>query len=159
MLSYTKNTSERITLKVNVFVIPNRVSSIDKELFMDFQKLAHVDQMCAMNGTSLNKTDHLVQIWWTSQDCDNWEDHHPRIKFDGSDWEFRMATYDLPYEVVHDWKEGEAVSLKMPVKLYSIDNPAITREITADLEIIPVQLEYRYKRFGKFEQAADAVCV
>ena len=159
MLSYTKNTDTKISMKVNVFVIPNRVVSIDNEMSMNFRKLAQVDQMCALNGTSLSKADHLVQIWWTSSDCENWEDHHPRITFDDVEWEFRMATYDLPHEIIGGWVEGEQVSLEMPIKLYSVKDPDVIREITAHLEITPAQLAYRYKRFGKFEQAVNAVCV
>jgi hypothetical protein len=85
----------------------------------------------------LHPNDMLVQVWCTSPDSENWQDHGG-LQLGG-----------------HKLTPGEFPGY-LPVRLFDGKTEGMTIEIEAEngeiIELTLSQLKYRYRRFGTFDQ-------
>lgn len=154
MRKYVKVTMyDRPTVDLNVFVIPNKASKVSGNKFVENGFYGRVESVFNANDMSINLNDWLIQIWYTGSGCDDWENHYPVTQLDNEDYYVRFASYDIPYDLCKEWKEGETVTLTMPVELVSVNDPSKIKRKLWTLRVTPRQKEYRYRSFGTFEDA------
>lgn len=76
-----------------------------------------------------------VQVWFTSDESENWTDHsHPRIP--------NRIPNNLPIELFEGKVEGDTVTF---------DHDDLT------IELVLNQSDYRYRRFGQFEEVLESL--
>ena len=85
---------------------------------------------------TLKKGDKMVQLWMSGGTSDNWQDHGIPNTIPGTDEDY-LPTY-WPARCFEGMKEGDSLTL-------TINGHEVT--------FLANQLDYRYKRFGAFEEA------
>ena len=154
MSKYVKVTQyDRPTVDIDVFVIPNKASKVSGKKFVEDGFYGRIEAVFNKNKMTMDLNDWLIQIWFTGSGCDNWEDHYPVTQLDGEDYYVRFASYDIPYTLCKEWREGETATLTMPVELISVNDRNKIKKQLWTLRLTPRQKEYRYKNFGDFESA------
>lgn len=169
-----KLTIENGTVKINasVFIIPNSAARI-KDLFEFDQeeKLHQMEEICKVNGLTFDpEKDYLIECWYHSKEynCDNMPDHN--IHCIGEDGcrnriSFPYRRY-LPSNIFENHKEGDVINIKLPAILekfthYEDNDPEDLQEeeidIITDIKLELNQLDYRYGRFGPFENVLEKV--
>lgn len=134
------------TFNANMFIIPNGI---------------HTSNGCCyeMNRRSVNARfeelgidyhiesgEKLVQIWSCGCDSDNWSDHHlpyeirELLGFNEDDGFVRFHDL-LPVSWFTGKKEGDIVTVNFT-----------KNDVTVTVNFKLSQLDYRYRRFGKFEE-------
>ncbi len=129
------------TIIGNLFIVPNRASSIDNWM----AKSTRTSMRRSLANVGLQPSDEpLVQVWYISDDCENWGsakwDENP--EFFGS---WGIPTY-LPASVLKGVKEGDEITLH-----WTGDGDRRELRLTA------AQNDFRYKRFGSFEEVLEMV--
>ena len=148
----------RPTVDLDVFIVPNIASKVSEMKFVEDGFYGRIESVFNTNNQCMDLNDCLIRIWYTGSGCDNWEDHYPVTQLDGKDYYVRFASYDIPHNICKDWREGETVTLYMPVELISTADPSkIIRGQVWALRLTPRQKEYRYRTFGTFEAARLSV--
>ena len=142
-----------------VFVIPNGLTTINNVIIMDTK--AMMENIFYANG--LNKIDYentkFVELWYCTpgHDNSNWVDHGVEQLFvpiskeeflEGRD-DWRVASSLLPVELFTGKKEGDVVTVKLPIRRHTGNGSTEISWIKASLAL--AQTKYRYKRFGRFE--------
>lgn len=149
----------------DVFIIPNRSISIKDALFNDTKHL--MSRTFSMNyDTSPNEeTDLFVEVWVTTpgNDNSNWIDHYvdplweeisKKEMLDGkSQW--RLAATRLPKAIFDGYKEGDVVTVNLPITRWTENGTIENAWIKVSLCL--AQTKYRYKDFGKFEEVLRRV--
>ena len=143
----------------DVFVIPNGLRTIKDILCLDVK--AQMEQTFYANDLNGLKQDQdqFVELWFCTpgNKDSNWVDHcvdplHEEISKEdflaGRD-QWRVSTSLVPVELFKGHKEGDVVTLKLPIQRHTGKGTLETAWIKASLAL--AQTKYRYKRFGKFE--------
>ena len=121
----------------NIFIVPNRAHTLEDWLAPEstldnFQK--------ALSNVGLSPEGKLIQVWYVSDECDNWSSHrwedHP--EFFGS----HGLPNHLPEHLLEGVKEGDELVLNFGDK---------------ELRLTAAQSDYRYRNFGTFEEAFKQV--
>ena len=171
----TNNNMINVTVNCDAFIVPNRAAKADLDYTMGQNLATKAAEIAAENGFSYDESvDKFVQMWWTDGKSDNMQDHGFSIEIGNEEYLFgyeRGISY-VPINFFKDHKEGEilplTISLK-PVAKVNKDigrregytsfeedtNPAPTFQITFNLKLN--QLDYRYRRFGRFEDVLKYV--
>lgn len=148
--------NKKFNLSADVFVIPNRACRVSGFGIFTEKRTAEMTTMCESSGSTFDpKSDKLVQVWICSDECDNYQDHYPRVIIDGKRYNYRLPGY-IPYSLLKDIKENESFKLSMPVDLISYDDDNTIPAIV-DITLTAKQGEYRYRRFGNFEEVVHDV--
>ena len=118
-----------------IFVIPNQALTEKREGFDFMNRWITLNQKDYIPlGISLSKEDTYVQVWVGDEEVDNWTSNSDKLGQRFPSW--------LPLSILKDVKEGDTIKLKW-------NNETI--------ELIANQLDYRYKRFGKFEDVLKSI--
>jgi len=141
---------DKPTIKLDVFIVPNMATTIQNIVYPREGFYGDLESLCNNNGQALRLHDKLVQLWWTNDDCDNWENRYPIAHIAGRDFIIRFATYDLPSNIIREWKEGVETTLIMPITLVPLDDPSVLRKELWRLNVTPKQKECRYSTYGDF---------
>lgn len=154
MSKYVKVTMyDKPTVDLDIFIVPNKAAKVCERKYVEDGFYGRIEAVFNKNNYPMNLNDWLVQLWFTGSGCGNWEDHDPLTYINGEEYHVRFASYDIPYDLCKGWREGETVTLYMPVELISTgDQSKIKRQVWA-LRLTPRQKEYRYKMAGDFESA------
>jgi hypothetical protein len=139
-------TLQTIHLNADMFIIPNSVSTIDDYLLPSFQK--RMVDLCKINELVENPKEKIVQIWLTNDNSDNINDHG--IKIDGK--QYYVTCGNIPYTLIKNVKEGETVAVKFFGYDNSEEKPA---KVVFEIQLTAKQLDYRYRRFGSFEETLN----
>lgn len=147
------------TIVADLFIIPNTASKAANFMSMAETRKNEMEQLCKANGLVFDPEDPLVQIWVTNDDVENFQDHHPRFIMGGKVYEYNLQTR-LPYSILKNIKEGETFDITIPVKGRPVDLDEDTKspvETEINFKLTAKQTEYRYRRFGKFEECLRMV--
>lgn len=120
------------TLGVDGFIIPN--SPIDLGMALSSTQ-KNIDRICNINNIADNTK--AIQIWSVSSDCNNIPDHGILI----NDKYYHIRIGLLPAALFAGKKEGDHVTFNY------VDDDV---DITVDMYLN--QKDYRYGRFGTFEE-------
>lgn len=153
------NLAERkIIANIEGFIIPNNVN-----LFKDFMLKEHREpkykRMLELSGIEKCNLDEqpMVQMWYVGVQelhSDNLADHGFRIIDNGTRYSFTMNGLNyLPYCFLKDKKEGDIIKVTFPIKLYTDDESEANWTLEATIKLN--QTDYRYRRFGRFEDVLE----
>jgi hypothetical protein len=118
------------TIKGKFFIVPNAACLIAGN---DPYPPGYISEM---NGYVHGEFNIAVQVWMTSDECDNWDCHGGPLK-----------AHCLPLRDLVSLKEGDTLIFL-----------ARNREgETCRFELTACQNDYRYRRFGKFEDTLYGV--
>jgi hypothetical protein len=125
----------------DVFIIPNGSIRLgdcwDKENIINFFKEIFGGDY------EVNENEHVIQCWFTDRNyeelksnhmptSENWANHgHPLLGIDPGEW-----VEVMPLSKLKGLKEGDTLDIKFH---------------GFDISLRATQLQYRYRRFGKFE--------
>lgn len=153
------NLAERkIVANLEAFIIPNSVN-----LFKDFYFKERIEykykKLLELSGATCDLDDqYMVQMWYVGEELnsDNLVDHGFRIIENGIRYSFTMNGFDcLPYYFLKDEKEGDIIKVTFPIKLYTDDKSENAADWTLEAKIKLNQTDYRYRRFGRFEDVLN----
>lgn len=116
-----------------MFIIPNGPVSQASQFVSETARREWARRLSWAN-IEVRPEDLLVQVWWSSEDCDNWRSH----KWDEWPTLFGNIPDRLPARIFEGKKEGDKISFRLG-------------DIDAEVELR--QLGFRYQWAGPFEQA------
>ena len=124
------------TIYGNIFIVPNRAGNLEDWLAQSTRESFKI----SLENIGLKPEGKLVQVWYTSQDCDNWTSHHwdSNPEFFGA----HGLPTRLPEQVLEGVKEGDEIVLHFGGK---------------ELRLTAAQKSHRYARFGTFEETFKQV--
>lgn len=143
-------------IKGDVFIVPNYASELND--FPEHNQDWFKEKLSRLTGIEAEKEERMIQLWITSNTCDNWQDRFAgfqkiigilnteseEIKWENRRGrEARLLGYFpryFPSKIFEGKNEGDIVTLDCP-------------EYEVVIELSCKQLDYRYKNFGRFEEA------
>ena len=157
---FKMNSMNQVTIDADIFVIPNGACRIDQFLSESTQERFRKDiaEIAELNGLEFDPNDKLVELWWTERSDD--EDHCDNLcrhTFEFSDENgnivktARLDCEHIPHKWLKNLKEGETMELIVPIV-------TMTSGYTAKVSVRANQKDYRYGRFGNFEEVVSDVC-
>lgn len=147
-LGKNKEKTMKSTLIKNakIFIIPNsnqKVTAKNENEFWVKMRREEANEM----GLSGN-LDEFAQIWICDEENDNLTSHMPegiRKELYGKGYEEfgfnKCIPGFIPYDAIKNLNEGDKITLTFPTGV--------------QVELTACQLNYRYRRFGKFEEARE----
>ena len=146
-------------IKGDVFIIPNCASKMAD--FPEHTQDWFKEKLSRLTGINIVEDEKMIQLWITSNNCDNWQDCFAGfqkaiglIKDEAEEdlWEKRGREARLlgyfpgyfPSKIFEGKNEGDIVTLDCP-------------EYNVVIELTCRQLDYRYRDFGRFEEAFQFV--
>lgn len=134
--------TEIFELEANVFVVPNSFRSVDD--MWEHQK-PFFDEYLALNDIVVEEDEkEFVEVWMTNDDSNNIGDHGITLTSNKGN-KMNFAPGDvvdfIPLHIINHVHEGDTFTFTMPSRRGVIIKATLTAK----------QLEYRYSRFGKFE--------
>lgn len=143
------NGNYHIEMAADIFIVPNRYCKVaDYECLKSRVNFFH--EIGKLNNVSIDDDTKLIQTWVCSELSDNFSDHYPHIKYDGKKISVRILSDRIPYEIIKDKKEGDVFKYTYPITS-DYEEEEIRGTVTVTLTCN--QYDYRYRRFGNFEQA------
>lgn len=153
---------------IDVFIVPNRVGKISSHWLKSTVK--NIATVVEMNNLEFNpESDKIVELWFTGMDCDSWTDHYIHAEDeDGNKVCFRASNIGyLPASIFFNKNEGDTVDITFPATVYKVrkdrrtplteEEAEYSREIVVKIHATLAQNEYRYSRFGSFEEVLQKV--
>lgn len=145
-------------IRADIFIVPNRAaqwegslaqkSGFDLATWHARQQIMYVNKVTRPSDFASEK---FVEVWFATpgNKQSNWFDHG----IDGYDclknWE--LVTNRLPASVFEGHKEGDVVTLELPVESEDYQRKFIKVALTLS------QRKYRYRDFGDFEEVVKKV--
>jgi hypothetical protein len=121
------------TIYGSIFIVPNRASTLEgwpSSTRNSFRK--------SLSNLGLKPDGKLVQVWYVSDQCDNWTSH---LWLENPEF-FEGLPNRLPEHLLEGVKEGDEVVLTFGEK---------------ELRLTAAQKNYRYRRAGTFEETFEQV--
>ena len=170
-----KGANEDIVMRdvnCDIFVIPNK-GGLVKNYFINHNNLEkRMKEICAINDVEFDpESDKLFQFWATNDSFENMNDLGFNISYNGYRYSFKLDSV-LPAKLFQGRSEKDIVTVTIPMKARSRrkDGKIISLsdiEVEDEEEKFPVfcidfnfelnQQAYRYRNFGKFENALRCV--
>jgi hypothetical protein len=148
-----------IDFDADIFIIPNSASMI-KDFFNPEDQLKKMNAVCGVNGITFDpENDFIIETWYVADQlcCENIADHD--IYFNDEDGNECTLISDpgrfLPAKLFESHKEGETITVSLPMGL--IKNYHEEHDVVVKVHMTLNQGEYRYRRFGDFENVLDDV--
>lgn len=154
----------------DVFIIPNP-SYIHNEskgfklpsFIIDLEKVYWGNKNLNKGNNTFDET-RFVECWFCNKDHDNWRDHGVGSLEEGNELSskeerlepWRLSTSWVPSWIFDGHKEGDVVTFCMPVNRRDYSR-GVTELSTIKVSMRLNQSNYRYKRFGKFEEVLARV--
>ncbi len=108
-----------------------------------------IDRIAKLNGVEIHKGEKLIQVWLTSKlelRSENLNDHGFRaLSESGEEVHLHFNCHSIPATMLNGKTEGEVFDMK--IKCYDKEK----NEYELLMHIRCNQSEYRYRRFGNFE--------
>lgn len=115
-----------------IFIVPNQAINGKRESAEFMQRWITLNgKSFSPLGIELSEDETYIQVWVGNEENDNWT----------CDGENHFPSY-LPLSILKDVKEGETINLKWNGE---------------DVRLRASQLEYRYRKFGKFEDVLKSI--
>ena len=146
LFNVTKNSINQVT--GDVFIVPNharRFGNCEFPLVIyNFKKIAEE------NGVEVTEDSKFIEVWIVCKKdikTDNLCDHGARVLCDGEEEVVIHPRISyIPEELLRGNNEGEHITIKFTDK-----------DITFEIDLRLCQSEYRYARFGTFEEVLELV--
>ena len=173
----TDNKNFDIYMNADMFIVPNKAGKILPE-YIGSSLLDKEFGLIEANNYDFDiHNDKFAQVWLLSTDekakCDNLNDHSVHFTYDGKLIFVSYLCSRLPLKVLANLKEGDTIGITYPVRgthdisVYDLSQAAdeddfknwknITEDVNINvdlhLHVTCNQQDYRYRRFGKFEDA------
>ena len=153
-----------IQLNADIFVIPNQAAKLSSFFeCVQEEKLVAANQIAELNGFTFDpEKDYFIETWMVCAEhgCDNFADHCIHYKDDdGTYYTIGIEDRYLPSNLFVGKKEGDMITIKLPV-WYVNDAQFPERSngrTVAEIQIKLNQSDYRYRRFGTFEEVLKKV--
>lgn len=143
-----------VTVDCNCFIIPNSLAKANVNNSFGRKLADKAAEIAATNGFEYDESlDKFVQLWWVGCNSDNMQDHGFTIEVDGQKYRFgyEMCLELVPVKFFKGHKEGEILPLTISLKPRHDEGEEVpTFNVTFNLKLN--QLDYRYRRFGRFEE-------
>ena len=129
---------EKKIVKGDIFIIPNGKVNIENFFRPEVKK----QQFTKATGYKINDDDEMVQVWVTSEGIDNWQCHRGwleecQLKEEGGFHDLFPGYF--PVRVLENLTEGDVLE-------------CIPQGGDVKIELTCRQKDYRYSRFGTFEE-------
>jgi len=132
------NTTETKKVVGDVFIIPNINGKFNE--CPDFSKESIQRRLTSLGlDLQFEPDDTIVETWCCNNESDNWHCHGLKINEETT---LPVGTFpsDFPARIFKGKKEGDTVTIHSTV-------------LNVDFELTLNQLSYRYRRFGRVEEA------
>lgn len=156
-----------LKFRTDGFIVPNHADRIcDNDYWQNKCQsfIDYLNKVCQMNGYSgLNiNRDHIVDVWLSSKDqlkSENLSDHGATIiGEDCQDQHIQLySIHWIPDKILYGHCEGDEITIKVPFNPTDFHHPELG-DVVIEMKVRLAQTEYRYKRFGHFEDVLDRVC-
>jgi len=127
-----------------MFIIPNALIPLDELSPSTLEDLTR-----RLKNLGIAPEGPLVQVWWTSGDCDNWVAHrwddHPEL--------FSNISSHLPVSLFEGKVEGDKIRFTLSRAQAQIGEHYLDQPCEVEIEVELRQLGFRYQWAGKFEEA------
>ena len=124
------------TYEGDVFIVPNGLLEVtDKHL--DPNGIWDASEVAMFQG---HKDELFVQVWMSNSDCDNWSDHFYDVRYG-----------HLPISLFDGKEEGDAIEFEALTTSWKGSRKNRPTPEKCMVKLTLKQLDYRYRRFGKFE--------
>ena len=134
----------------DMFIVPNSLNRASAFSCNAGRFRESANAVLVANGFEAESDPLLVQIWVVAEEsmgCDNLNDHFGRYTdADGNEASYGQVWGYLPASLFKDKKEGDTVSIVVPAGVYGY-----SKTFSTVLCMTLAQTEYRYRRFGSFE--------
>jgi len=128
-----------------MFIIPNALVKWD-DIYPSSQK----DLVRRLKNLGLEPgSGPLVQVWWTSGECDNWVAH----RWDAQPELFSNIGSYLPVSLFEGKVEGDKLRFTLSRAQAQIGEHYLDQPCEVEIEVELRQLGFRYQWAGKFEEA------
>lgn len=156
-----ENGTINITANADIFIVPNSAAKISN-YFNPENALTEMNTLCKDNGCQFDPDrDLLIQVWMCSDDLksDNLDGHGFSFRMDDNRYVVwgRSIPSRIPASMIN-MKEGETkiINLNNIEAENFLDDSKVS--VNLQLTVKASQLDYRYRGFGKFEDAMRCVC-
>lgn len=146
-----------IEFNAEAFIVPNHAGKLK-----DFWSKSTSEQVkeIATNvlGNKPVEDETYVQMWYVAKDigCDNLVDHGANVEIDGEKHIIGLRSCYLPYTLLRDKIEGDTVDVTFTNYARGLDDePGYGIPIT--MHVTLNQKDYRYRRFGEFQEVLRGV--
>lgn len=127
-----------------MFIIPNALIPLDELSPSTLEDLTR-----RLKNLGIAPEGPLVQVWWTSGDCDNWVAHrwddHPEL--------FSNISSHLPVSLFEGKVEGDKIKFSLSRAQAQVGEHYLDQPCAVEIEVELRQLGFRYQWAGKFEEA------
>ena len=125
----------------NLFVVPNSARTLESNMPTQMVWDRH-NSLCDSLGMPeefrLQSNDAAIEIWATGLGSDNWSDHGLPTTICGD--RRQLFVTHLPHRLLKGLKEGDKLNVQI---------------LGQEVSLICNQRNFRYRRFGNFEDALD----
>lgn len=148
-----------VDLRADVFIIPNSAPRMSEILeFAQAEMREFAERFNSCNGKTFNeKYDNFVECWITSG-CNGWgDDFNSAYTFSDGEHIYRFGgirRYIMSNYLI-DYKEGETTIFDIE-HFIMVDDKKV--ECKVHMHLTLNQLDYRYRRFGNFQEVLSLVC-
>lgn len=154
---YLVANGDNVNTKCDAFIIPNHSVRFDQ--MFEFDK-GTAKKVCDMNNVSISDDTTFINLWMCAEGLsDNFCDHGINIDVDNVMHLCRPRFSWFPAELFSDSKEGDIVSMNIPCYASPCDASAkgCGMDINLTVHMKLSQKDYRYRRFGSFEDTMKSV--
>ena len=145
LFNVTKNNINHVT--GDVFIVPNHARRFGNATFESI--INRYKKVAEENGIEVTDDLKFVEVWIVCKNdikTDNLCDHGAHVLCDGEEVVIHPRISNIPEELFQGKKEGDHISLKFT-----------DEDIPFEMDLRLCQKEYRYCRFGTFEEVLEAV--
>ena len=145
LFNATKNSINHAT--GDVFIVPNYARRFGDITFESV--INRCKKVADENGITVTENSKFIEVWIVSKKdlkTDNLCDHGAHVLLDGEEVVIHPRISYIPEELFQGKKEGDHVTVKFT------DN-----DIPFEIDLRLSQKEYRYARFGTFEEVLEVV--
>ena len=147
-----------IEFNAEAFIIPNHSGKLENFVFSSMRKNT---KEIATNvlGKEPNENEDYVQMWYVVKDlgCDNLTDHSAWVNIDGNEYRIRLDSCYLPYTVLKGKNDGDTIDVSFISGRREWDDYTPEGDIKVLMHVTLNQKDYRYSRFGSFEETLQKV--
>lgn len=141
-----------IEFNAEAFIIPNSAGKIT-DFWTDSAAEETKEMATNVLGEEPNDDESYIQMWYVAKDlgCDNLVDHSAWVDIDGEEYRIRMDSSYLPYTALKGKNDGDTIDVSFISGRREWDKTP-EGDIEVLMHVTLNQKDYRYRRFGSFEE-------
>lgn len=151
-----------LNINASAFVIPNYASTFEAyKRVNDLSMVEYLEKIAMMNNITLEDNDKIIQCWFHSEELksENMSDHGFSKHYDEKVFFRQNKLGFVPLKLIEDVKEGEIRLIKSYAYASKASDDSDDNEEIVELYLHTEfkQREYKYYRFGNFEDVIKMV--